>query len=346
MHFNEPLSFLQRLSEDIQYHSLLTRAAKRDLDNSSQRAALVAAFVISHYSSTHQRTTKPFNPLLGETYEFVNDDIAVIAEQVQHHPPVSALHVRGDGWCYYTAHEIRNRFLGNSMEVWPVGNVHIVFDNGEHFVYQQAHTFVHNIILGELWLDNAGIITINEVTHHRYTASIKMKRSSFLFKEAKQLGDVSARVVSGGTYSKSAKPLHKLSGNWTSHLKLDNALIWTCTPSPGTENTGGYHMGAWAWNLNANAVDKSAVAKTDSRLRPDQRALEAGGYRIAAQEKERLETAQRKRRRDLQQEYEPKWFEVAWNQSTGRNEWRYKGGYFEQKVAGGEGWPADVADIF
>lgn len=47
--------------------------------------AYVAAFTISAYATTSTRTGKPFNPLLGETYEFDrSDDLGwkVIAEQV------------------------------------------------------------------------------------------------------------------------------------------------------------------------------------------------------------------------------------------------------------------------
>lgn len=37
--------------------------------DSCKRLAYVAAFAISTYSTTGSRTTKPFNPLLGETFE-------------------------------------------------------------------------------------------------------------------------------------------------------------------------------------------------------------------------------------------------------------------------------------
>jgi len=49
--------------------------------------ALVAAFAISPYSAT-TRTAKPFNPILGETYEMLREDLGYryIAEQVSHHP--------------------------------------------------------------------------------------------------------------------------------------------------------------------------------------------------------------------------------------------------------------------
>jgi hypothetical protein len=41
--------------------------------------------------------TKPFNPLLGETFEFVNPGHhKYLAEQVSHHPPITAIAIIGD----------------------------------------------------------------------------------------------------------------------------------------------------------------------------------------------------------------------------------------------------------
>lgn len=67
VNFNEPLSMLQRLTEDLEYHDLLDKAAK--CESSMEQMCYVAAFSVSSYSTTVHRTAKPFNPLLGETYE-------------------------------------------------------------------------------------------------------------------------------------------------------------------------------------------------------------------------------------------------------------------------------------
>lgn len=58
---------LQRLTEDLEYSDLLDKAAR--YENSLEQMCLVAAFSVSSYSTTVHRTAKPFNPLLGETYE-------------------------------------------------------------------------------------------------------------------------------------------------------------------------------------------------------------------------------------------------------------------------------------
>lgn len=68
VNFSEPLSFLQRLSEDYEYSSMLDEAAK--CTDSLEQMIRVAAFSVSSYASCAYRTAKPFNPLLGETFEF------------------------------------------------------------------------------------------------------------------------------------------------------------------------------------------------------------------------------------------------------------------------------------
>ena len=67
MNFNEPLSLLQRMMEEIYYADLLSQAAQTD--TTLDELTYLAAFVLSAYSHTIYRVGKPFNPLLGETYE-------------------------------------------------------------------------------------------------------------------------------------------------------------------------------------------------------------------------------------------------------------------------------------
>ena len=74
---------LQRITEDFEYSSLLDQAAM--CEDSTEQLAYVTVFTVSSYSTTINRTTKPFNPLLGETYECDRrDDMGwrSLAEQV------------------------------------------------------------------------------------------------------------------------------------------------------------------------------------------------------------------------------------------------------------------------
>jgi hypothetical protein len=99
--FNEPTSLLQRVAEDMEYADLLGIAAERT--DSMERLLYVAAYAISEYASTIGRVAKPFNPLLGETFEYVRPDkgYRFYVEQVSHHPPVGAAWAESAKWDYY-----------------------------------------------------------------------------------------------------------------------------------------------------------------------------------------------------------------------------------------------------
>ncbi|KAG9477388.1 hypothetical protein GDO78_002662 [Eleutherodactylus coqui] len=81
---NEPLNTLQHLCEELEYSELLDKAA--DIDDPHERMALIAAFAVSGYAATYYRAgSKPFNPVLGETYECVREDkgFRFFSEQVK-----------------------------------------------------------------------------------------------------------------------------------------------------------------------------------------------------------------------------------------------------------------------
>ena len=66
---NQPLSFLQRMVEDLVYADSLAQAVVSQ--GTLEELTHVAAFACSVYAQTssNARITKPFNPLLGETFE-------------------------------------------------------------------------------------------------------------------------------------------------------------------------------------------------------------------------------------------------------------------------------------
>lgn len=104
--FNEPISILQRLAEDLEYSPLLDQAAVSS--DPVERISLIAAFAISGYACTRIRAgRKPFNPMLGETFEDIRSNF--IAEKVSHTPPVMACHASGPGWTYDAVTQAKQR---------------------------------------------------------------------------------------------------------------------------------------------------------------------------------------------------------------------------------------------
>merc|ERR1711962_798667 len=143
VNFSEPTSMLQRLVEDFEYSEILDKAA--NCKENCEQLAYVAAFTVSAYSTTSIRTGKPFNPLLGETYECDRTDdkhFRCFSEQVTHHPPMVAQYCEssrsdtkpGEDWKCWQEFTMRSRFRGKYLEVEPLGIAHLVFPkSGNHY---------------------------------------------------------------------------------------------------------------------------------------------------------------------------------------------------------------------
>ena len=123
--FNEPLSFLQRLTEYMEHTYLIHKASS--LSSTTERMQCVAAFAVSAVASQWERTGKPFNPLLGETYELIRDDLGfrLLSEQVSHHPPISAFYAEGlnNDFVFHGSIYPKLKFWGKSVEAEPKGTM-------------------------------------------------------------------------------------------------------------------------------------------------------------------------------------------------------------------------------
>ena len=96
VHWNEPLSLLQviflkilmviqfsalkRITEYMNYSYLLRTTPS--LPDPMLRLQQVATFAVSALASNNDRMGKPFNPMLGETYQLQQDDFRIVCEQV------------------------------------------------------------------------------------------------------------------------------------------------------------------------------------------------------------------------------------------------------------------------
>lgn len=170
---NEPLSLLQRVCEPMDNVQLLFDAAQEP--DPVLRMSYVASFVISSYASTEDRLWKPFNPLLGETYEVQRHSFRVIVEQVSHHPPITAFHAEAPnvvlhGWVGRPVF----KFQGQTLEVSNRGTLCILLTNiNEVYTWSVDNvlTRVNNLMFGKLWMENVGKITLRNHTTG-YKASI------------------------------------------------------------------------------------------------------------------------------------------------------------------------------
>uniref|UniRef100_A0AAY5KNL6 Oxysterol-binding protein n=1 Tax=Esox lucius TaxID=8010 RepID=A0AAY5KNL6_ESOLU len=349
--FNEPLSFLQRITEYMEHTYLINKACS--LSNSIERMQAVAAFAVSAVASQWDRTGKPFNPLLGETYELIREDqgFRLISEQVSHHPPISAFHAEsltGD-FVFHGSIYPKLKFWGKSVEAEPKGTITLeLLKHGEVYTWTNPFCCVHNVILGKLWIEQYGTVEIlNHSTGDKCVLNFKpcgmfgkelhkvegyiqdkskKKRCVIYGKWTECMWSVDPQAYESNRKAEKKGELKKLKTTSADPSRYDmpevqetvavipgSTLLWRISSRPQHSATM-YNFTNFAMSLNELEPGMLAtLAPTDCRLRPDIRAMENGDMDEASREKERLEEKQRSARKHRSKE-EEEW-STRWFQS-------------------------------
>ncbi|KAG0086827.1 Oxysterol-binding protein- protein 3 [Podila epicladia] len=317
---NEPINVLQKLCEELEYSELLDKAAS--LPDSLDRMVYIAAFAVSGYASSQWRAgRKPFNPLHGETFEYVCPDkgFKFISEKVSHYPPVMACHAESvHNWTFTMDSRAKTKFWGNIITI------------------VKPSTWMRNLMAGTKYLEHTGELkVINHTT--RETCVLTFKESSF-FAGTKH-------EIVGHVMNSSGAKKRTLQGRWSESLMEEIApnkleRLWQCkTPPPNHERFYGFTEFTTHLNELTKGLDKK-LPKTDTRFRPDQSLFEQGRVEEADREKLRVEQKQRDLRKAMEskgQPWEVRWFEKVVDPQTEDPEgktWRYKGGYWEARETG------------
>ncbi|RKP38806.1 Oxysterol-binding protein-domain-containing protein [Dimargaris cristalligena] len=385
--FNEPNSMLQRMAEDMEYSELLDMAVRHS--HSSERILFVTAWAMSNYSSTMGRIAKPFNPLLGETFEYVRPDktYRYVSEQVSHHPPISACYCDGPNYNFYAEVNVKSKFYGKSFEICPLGISHVelkvplhmldpqdpaqpkVIDREggffiEHYSWKKVITSVQGLIAGSPWMEHYGDM---DVVNHRTGETCRLT-----FKQNGWRGN-NLYVLEGKTKDAQGNEQWELAGKWNERLiarrinkgsrqgpltekdlaadadvqsiasstKSKPILLWRGTPFPDPPLP--FNLTRFAVTLNevSHHLD-DYLCPTDSRFRPDQRAMEKGHYDEASDLKTQLEEHQRARRREREEDpsigpWQPRWFSRSIEPDTNEPFWQFNHEYWQEREQVSEG---------
>ncbi|KAK6859919.1 oxysterol-binding protein [Apiospora arundinis] len=360
--FNEPTSMLYRAAEDMEYAELLDLAAERT--ESVERMLYVAAFAASEFASTIGRVAKPFNPLLAETFEYVRPDkgYRFFTEQISHHPPIGAVHAESANWSYWGESNVKSKFYGKSFDINHLGTWFVKLQpksggKEDYYSWRKPNSAVVGIITGSPTVDNYGPVqiknwTTGEVCHLDFKQR-GWKASSAYQVAGKIVGpDGRVRVSIGGHWNSKIYARYTPGFEATVEEPADGGaairgsisdtskafLVWQANERPQ-----GIPFNLTPFVLTFNHLDdnlRKYIATTDSRYRPDQRAMEDGEYDIAATEKERLEDEQRLRRKTREEHgehYSSPWFTRATCEITGESYWKFNGDYWKQREKFGEG---------
>ena len=328
VYFNEPISSLQKFCEPFQYAHLLNTAANEP--NPYIRLAKSACFCIGQFVINNGRQAKFFNPLLYETYEYVDNEqnFRYMSEQVSHHPAISAYYAEGDGWnIFANTNSIIKFIITGRLEVNALGRTYITYENyNDVNSFTKPKVITRNLIIGTIDIDVEGKF---EVTNEMGDiCEVDMIPST-----SGQKGNLHGKIkdINGDVK-------FLLEGNWTDNIYIINnetkekTIIWRIIPSKGKED---FYYQPYTFDLNNLTEEmKKALPPTDSRFRPDQRLMEYQEIDKAGDEKHRLEEEQRARAKQYKKDGfipKPLYFDETYDDLTGELIYKYKGNYWDMR---------------
>lgn len=330
---NEPITILQRYAETLEYCDLIDNALLgRYPEDSGELILRIAAFAVSNLSSMRKKirsSRKPFNPLLGETFELVREDkgFRLLCEKVSHRPPVFALYVESIDWTLSFSPAPSQKFWGKTSEIYTKGTVKLTIRaTGEVFTWSQPTCILKNIIAGEKYTEPSDTITVKSSSGQR--AVIEFSKGGMFSGRSE---DLTIKAFDG---QKKALP-YTVSGNWTDSMTLKTTTtektIWTAgNLLPECEKKFGFTEFTGSLN-KLTPIELGNLPPNDSRLRPDLRSYEKGYIEEAERLKQKLEEDQRSRRKKLEdsnQTHAPLFFEQIGGDPSqpDSGEWIYKTG--------------------
>ena len=300
-----------------------------------------------------------------------------LSEQVCHHPPISACYCESIDYSFWTEVNVKSRFWGQSLDIHPMGGCHVSLKlpdgTNEHYTWKKVTTSVN--LVGIISLDHYGDMEIiNHRTKEVCLLTFKLKGSSGWFSSSTE--SIPMGTIVGKVKNAENKEQFVLSGSWCDSLKanhvgslnwpLSKTMLWKKNAMPANPHEN-FNYTKFALTLNQCSESlKQMLPLTDSRLRPDQTAMEKSQWALADKEKERLEVRQRTARKQIVAEHQktgipfgpqprgisigedwwvPRWFVRDIDRDTKEAAWRFTHEYWEIRESNGK-WPEFVTDIF
>ena len=227
---------------------------------------------------------------------------------------------------------MKSKFVGKNLTFFPQHKEYIeLLLHNEKYSIAVPGISAHNIIIGTPYVDLGGKSTIRNLSKPHEYCELEYHRRGW--------SQASYFRVDGEIYQ-GKELVYKIEARWNENATLINMktgereIIWTKNPYPEKWQSM-YGMSHFTLQLNyfPNFL-RNKVAPTDTRWRPDQRALENGDLKLAGAEKNRLEEKQRAIRRydeKLGVEHKPVYFEQWMNpDDDSLTYYRYNGQYFEK----------------
>ena len=249
---------------------------------------------------------KPFNPIIGETFQCKIGNLDVYLEQTVNHPITANFYIKeeNDYFIMY-GYVITDASVNvNSVTATRLGKFFIKFKDGTLFrirvpsvilrgisVGDRLFNFINKCLVEDLTNEICSYIEINPEEPGFFSSFFKTKKSfpDFFRGQIVSLKDVTPDE-NGGEHilKKNAKSFGKIEGEWTSYLNFDDVEYWNIEDTKGL-----------------TAFKHEFTCPSDGTFRGDLIWLIKGDQEKSQIEKENLEVRQRKDRK-LRAEYKEK----------------------------------------
>jgi len=288
----EPRSYLQRVVDGFWSAPIYLKTATDEVQAGNHLEVFknVITFVISGLHATCSQEGKPFNPILGETYQAKYEDgTDVFCEQSSHHPPITNVELVGPNnkWRLYGYGEWKAalKITSNYVEGWQKGPLTLEFFDGTKVTFSLPKVFFRGLVKGDRVIEYEGTIRFEDkkndlVCDLTFNPPDEQPQKSgwmsgmFSSKPKRPPSDYVKGVIVG----KGGKQVSKVEGTWMGSLEFDGKKYW-------------------------NYKDKHTLYKptpvedplpSDSRFRQDLSELEKGDIDSAQEWKNKLEAKQRR----------------------------------------------------
>ena len=297
VYFNEPLSLGQKQCEKFFYLHLLNKAANEE--KKERQLCFISAFIIGEIFLNIGRTLKPFNSIIGETYEYYNNNLSFrfYSEQVSHKPPINAYVGETPDFMMYgdTLGETSFKFFKGGMELSFKNKVHIILKKtGDHYTYIPPNAMAKGLMKPPLYMDYYGDVLIQNINNPEYKCELKFIEEGWT---PNSLGQFE------GTVYNNDKIIYLLGGNWKNNIYMTDpdgnnkeVLLTLDENLSYLKNTSEcYYLPEFTCDLNNLTEElKESLPLNDSRFKKDMRLLEEGNIEGAQTYKEKYEEKQRK----------------------------------------------------
>lgn len=215
----EPRSFLEKCS-DFMLHGKIIQSIQTESDP-TQRFLLVCRWYLAGWHFKPPGVKKPYNPILGEVFQCKWDwgsdqgNTIYVAEQVSHHPPVSAFHFvnRKSGWQLHAVMQPKSKFLGNSAASIMDGHgVLEVLGLGEEYEFTFPSYYVRGLLIGVMRMEISGDVTIT-CKKTGLTTTLTFANKGFFKGENNSVSGKVTRIADKAEVA-------KISGRWDKVLKV------------------------------------------------------------------------------------------------------------------------------